>query len=435
MVSPHLSRQHAEDYRQRVLPEEDLLAVDDHLAACEECRQRVGENIESAAVVSDFHHRLVSNVHELDPDHISYEQLVKLVDDELRQNERDALQIHMEVCESCAKEANELRVFRAELLRSTDEKTARVVKLSFSEKIRSWIYTRRILFRPAFVGALALLLIAASVVLFLAWRASRRSQPVLQATSAPPEASPEANAPDVATAPSPSLESTPNEQFVVTLNDGGNRVTVDLNGDVRGLPPLSGSSNQAVRRALMTGKVGVPDFSELIGTRGRLMGPGRNGSAFSLINPVGTVTRKTRPTLSWRPLTGATSYTVAILDDSYNVITKSPPLTTTSWTTTAELDRGRVYLWQVTSLKDGKEYLSPAAPEPEARFKVLDNATVDELTSIEKTGNSHLVRGIMYARVGLLDEAEKELRALLAANPNSKIARELLLSVRAKTRR
>jgi hypothetical protein len=66
---------------------------------------------------------------------------------------------------------------------------------------------------------------------------------------------------------------------------------------------------------------------------------------------------------------------------------------------------------------------------------VLDKATVDELISVEKTGNSHLVRGTMYARAGLLDEAEKELRALLAANPNSKIARELLQSVRAKRRR
>ena len=433
-MSPHLSRQHAEEYRQRVLPEDDLLAVDDHLAACEECRQRVGENVDFGAVVSDFHRRLVSDVHELDSEHVSYEQLVKLVDDDLGQDERDAFQIHMDVCESCTEEINELRTFRAELLRSTEDKTERVVNLTFSEKIQSWIYSQRLSFRPVFVGALALLLIAVSVALFLAWRTSRRSQPDLQATSPPQEASPEAESPNVVTAPSPSLESAPDEQFVVTLNDGGNRVTVDVNGNVRGLPPLPGASNQAVRRALMTGKVGVLDFSELIGTKGRLMGPGSDGSAFSLINPVGTVTRKTRPTLSWRPLTGATSYTVAILDDAYNVVTKSSPLTTTSWTPTAELDRGRVYLWQVTSLKEGKEYLSPAAPEPEARFKVLDKAIMDELISIEKTSNSHLVRGTMYARAGLLNEAEKELRALVAANPNSKLARELLLSVRAKTR-
>ena len=211
-------------------------------------------------------------------------------------------------------------------------------------------------------------------------------------------------------------------------------MTVDVNGNVEGLAPLPGASSQAVRRALMTGRVAVPDLSELIGIKGRLMGQSE-GSAFSLIDPVGTVTRHKRPTLRWRPLEGATSYTVAILDGSYNVVTTSPPLVTTSWTPTLELDRGRVYSWQVTSLKDGKQHLSPEAPEPEARFKVLDKATVDELISLEKTGNSHLVRGTMYARAGLLDDAEKELRALLAANPSSQIARELLQSVRTKRHR
>jgi anti-sigma factor ChrR (cupin superfamily) len=434
-VSPHLSRQRAEEYRQRVLPEAELLAVDNHLATCEECRQRIGANIEIEAVVSDFHRRLVSDVDALESDHLSYEQLVTLVDDELKQNERDALQIHMEVCNSCVEEVNELRAFRAELLRSTVKETVRAVKPSFSEKIRSLIDSQRLSFRHAFAGALALLLIAASVVLFLAWRASRRSQPVLQATNPVPEVSPEANSPNVATAPSPSLESTPDEHFVVTLNDGGKRVTVDVNGNVEGLAPLPRASSQVVRRTLTTGKVAVPDLSELIGIKGRLMGTSSDRHAFSLTYPVGTVTRNTRPTLRWRPLTGTTSYTVAILDGSYNVVTTSPPLTTTSWTPTVELDRGRVYLWQVTSLKDGQQHLSPVAPEPEARFKVLDKTTVDELISVEKTGNSHLVRGTMYARAGLLDEAEKELRALLAANPNSKIARALLQSVRAKRQR
>jgi anti-sigma factor RsiW len=430
-VAPHLSTQRAEEYRQRVLPEEELLAVDNHLAACEECRQRVGANIEIETVLSDFHRRLVSDVPEIEADHLSYEQLETLVDSELKTTERDALQIHLEGCESCAEEVNELRAFRAKLLGSTTEVTSREIKPSFSEKFRSLIYGQRLSFRLAFAAALALLLIAASVALFFAWRASRRSQPAFHTTNSP-AASPETTI--VAEAPSPQQESTPEERFVVTLNDGGKRVTVDVNGNVDGLGPLPGASSQAVRRALTTGKVAVPDLSELIGVKGRLMGS-TDKSAFSLLDPVGTVTRNTRPTLRWRPLTGATSYTVAILDGAYNVVTTSPPLVTTSWTPTVELDRGRVYLWQVTSLRDGKEQLSPVAPEPEARFKVLDKATVDELSIVEKTNDSHLVRGTMYARAGLLDEAEKELRALLAANPNSQIARELLQSVRAKRRR
>ena len=430
-MAPHLSTQRVEEYLQRVLPEAELLAVDNHLAACEECRQRVGANIEVETVLSDFHHRLVSDLPEIESDHLSYEQLQALVDSELKKDERDASQIHLEVCESCAEEVNELRAFRAELLGSTTEETSRTIEPSFSERFRSLIDGQRLSFRHAFAAALALLLIAASVALFLAWRAARRSRPAFHTTDSP-AASPETTI--VAKAPSPQQESTPDERFVITLNDVGKRVTVDVNGNVDGLGPLPDASSQAVRRALTTGKVAVPDLSELIGVKGRLMGSS-DKSAFSLIDPVGTVTRNTRPTLRWQPLTGATSYTVAILDGSYKVLTTSPPLRETSWTPTIALDRGRVYLWQVTSLRDGKEHLSPAAPESEARFKVLDKATVDELSSVEKTDNSHLVRGAMYARAGLLDDAEKELRALLAANPNSQIARELLQSVRAKKRR
>lgn len=430
-MAPHLSTQRVEEYLQRVLPEAELLAVDNHLTACEECRQRLSANIQVGTVLSDFHHRLISDVPEIESDHLSYEQLEALVDSELKNDKHNALQIHLEVCESCAKEVNDLRAFRAKLPGSTTEEMSRTTKPSFSQRLRSLIDGQRLSFRLAFAAALALLLIAASFALFLAWRASRRSQPAFQTTNSP-AASPETTI--VAKAPSPLQESTPEERFVVTLNDGGKRVTVDVNGNVDGLGPLPDASSQAVRRALTTGKVAVPDLSELIGVKGRLMGSTYK-SAFSLIDPVGTVTRNTRPTLRWQTLTGATSYTVAILDGSYKVLTTSPPLTETSWTPTIALDRGRVYLWQVSSLRDGKEHISPAAPESEARFKVLDKATLDELSSVEKTGNSHLVRGTMYARAGLLDDAEKELRALLAANPNSQIARELLQSVRARRRR
>jgi Putative zinc-finger len=433
-VSPHFSTQRAEEYRQRVLPEAELLAVDAHLAVCEECRRQISVNVEVETLVSDFHDRLLSTPGVPESDHISYEQLETLVDGELEESEQNALQTHLEVCEACTQDLNDLRAFRAELYAVTAEDNA-APKPGSLEKIRSWIGRQRFLFRPAFAGAFVLLLIAALVGSFLAWRAWRRSQPVLQASSPAPEASPETNSPKVGAGPSPSQESKADEHFVVTLNDGGTRVTLDANGNIDGLAPLQDSSRQAVKRALTTGQVAVPDLSELSGVKGRLLGPTNDGVEFSLISPVGIVTRSARPTLRWQPLKGATSYTVTILDGSYNVVTTSPALTTTNWSPIVELARGRIYSWQVASLKDGKQQVSPAAPEPEARFKVLSKATVDELSNVEKSGSSHLVRGALYARAGLLDDAERELRALLATNPNSQIAKQLLQSVRAKRRR
>ena len=424
-MSPHLSTERAEQYCQRALSALELLEVDDHLAFCEECRQRISVKVDVETLVSDVHHRLLS----IPSDHLSYEDLVALVDNEIDKTERDALQSHLEVCEPCSQDLNDLRSVRAEVLAFNEEETPRGSKPTFIEKIRLLTHSKQLAFSPAFTVALALLLIAASVALFFVWKASTRSQPILEANNQVPEPQPGSTASANAATPSSELPVTPSG--LITLNDGGSRVTVTTDGDVEGLGPLPTSSIQAVKRAMTTGELQVPDLSGLTGDKGRLLGSNTDGSTFSLIAPVGTVTRNTRPTLRWQSLTGATSYTVAILDGSYNVITTSPPLTTTSWTPTVALNRGRIYSWQVTSSKEGKQQVSPAAPEPEARFKVLDKATVDELISVEKASKSHLVRGTMYARAGLLNEAEQEIRALVAANPDSQKARQLLRSIRA----
>jgi hypothetical protein len=94
-----------------------------------------------------------------------------------------------------------------------------------------------------------------------------------------------------------------------------------------------------------------------------------------------------------------------------------------------------MYVWQVTAIKDGKEVISPIAPAPEARFKILEAAKVEQLRRVE-SGHpaSHLARGISYAEAGLLGDAEREFRALLAGNPQSDAARKLLRSVEARRR-
>ena len=47
-------------------------------------------------------------------------------------------------------------------------------------------------------------------------------------------------------------------------------------------------------------------------------------------------------------------------------------------------------------------------------------------------GDSRLALGVIYARAGLLDEAEREFRALLEENPASATAQKLLRDVRAR---
>lgn len=65
-----------------------------------------------------------------------------------------------------------------------------------------------------------------------------------------------------------------------------------------------------------------------------------------------------------------------------------------------------------------------------AEFQILGEEDESEITHARSDwGDSHLVLGVMYARAGLLEEAEKELRALRQQNPTSEEVAGLLASV------
>jgi hypothetical protein len=158
--------------------------------------------------------------------------------------------------------------------------------------------------------------------------------------------------------------------------------------------------------------------------------PGSGNASFSLQSPVGVLVRAEAPTFRWNALEGATSYTVKVFDSGFNRVMTSGPVSKTEWTATRSLLRGAVYTWQVTAVVEGKEIQAPAPPAPEARFRVLGRAQEDGLKRAEKLyGGSHLTLGVLYSRAGLLDEAEREFRALLAANPDSKVAQKLLRNI------
>jgi len=431
----------------------ELLAADDHFAVCEDCRRHASEPLQMDAVVSGLHAHLRAEAAALESDHLSYEQVAALVDGEIGDAEREALGSHLEICAPCSEEVNDLRAFRPEALAASARKFEPTERPTLQEMFRAFWPTTRPAWRLSVGAALALLFVSASVALFFAWRATRpaptevaesiRRAAGFESPRPPAETSPESkpdssqgdtNTENIGPSPSPQPEVPADDsQIVLALNDGDGRVTLDATGNVGGLGSLTPSSRQAVKQALTAGRVEVlPGLSELIGTKGTLLGTTNQGNAFSLLSPVGTITRTGRPTLRWRPLSGATSYTVAVLDPDFNAVATSSPLTGTMWTLPHALEHGRVYSWQVTAMKDGKEIISPSAPAPEARFKVLERAKADELSGIETAGSgSHLARGTLYARAGLLDDAERELRALVAANPKSPTARKLLQSVRA----
>jgi hypothetical protein len=104
------------------------------------------------------------------------------------------------------------------------------------------------------------------------------------------------------------------------------------------------------------------------------------------------------------------------------------PASATTWTPHEPLSPNETYEWEVEALKDGETLAkSPAPPEPEARFRVLDAASRIALQQVrEKWGASHLVMGLAYARTGLVAEARREFEELARENPRSPLPKNLL---------
>jgi hypothetical protein len=227
----------------------------------------------------------------------------------------------------------------------------------------------------------------------------------------------------------------------LALNDGGRPIVLDRQGNLTGLEGLSEDLQQRVRTALMRKQAPTPSALALLaGKASTLRGGAHAEVPFALRGPIGTFVESGRPTFRWQPLAGATGYTVYLVEEGADREIKSALLppgdghTQRAWTLPDDLPplrRGSVYEWYVlASRKEGETVQSPGKSAPEARFRVLSAEQAAALERIQAAaGGSHLGLGVLYAQAGLLDEAEREFRALQMANPTSSVARSLLQSV------
>jgi hypothetical protein len=89
-------------------------------------------------------------------------------------------------------------------------------------------------------------------------------------------------------------------------------------------------------------------------------------TGFSLLGPFGEATPDTRPRFSWQPLPGAIGYKVAIVDLGLHPVQHSPALRATAWRPRRPLVPGHTYLWQVTATLHGGSKVVASAPTPSA---------------------------------------------------------------------
>jgi hypothetical protein len=462
-MTKHLSTQELEQHRARTLAPEELLRVDGHLSACDSCHQRFADLAELPEATMP-----IALPRGLDQDdaspHPRYEQFAAYIDGTMGEVDREIADSHLLVCVQCADEIRELRAFSQQI---SQQPVKAVVKSSHTPgRWREWFST---------FGPLRAATVAAAIVFVVAtvWIIRRTG---LQETQPQVAQAPAANGSNIQPANSNqalpgertipkdatqsdngslasanttengnktskfgqrSTETNPRPPVTIALNDGARKITLDWHGNLAGLESLPPATQRAVRDALINKKVNRPSpGNDLSGQNITLLDTAAEGVPFALIGPTGIIVQSAQPTLRWRPLKGATGYVAAIFDENFKRVATSEQLSAAEWTPPRALARGRIYSWQVTAFKNGQEIVSPVPPAPEARFKVLEAAQAEEIERARKLAQgSHLTLGVIYARAGLFNEAEKEFQELVRKNPDSPVARKLLNSLQAWQRK
>ena len=424
-MTHHLSELEIKQLCVSALPEDELAAAAIHTAECQPCDQRFIEELKRQRGPVPFNFTLEPEFW-FRNDHLDFDDLVDLAENTFDEEMRGIINIHLSTCESCREDVRSFLAFR--------EATAGEMNVCYrpshyepNDEIRvaPW-WWQRLPRRPVY--AVAAIVLVAVAVLIGVIALSRRSGP-LDAKKQKQTNHDSERSPSISPTPAPGVEDSPK---VAVLKDVGGEVTIDKDGRITGLDEVSENSRQYVARAALSEQIAPSDvLRRLTGEQGSLRGDDDGPQGFRLLYPVRRVVTEARPVFRWESLPGVSSYRVYVLDQDGNQVTQSEelPPTQTQWEAPASLRRGQIFSWVVTAMVDGKKVVSPSPSAPEIKFAVLSTADFQELNHLKKS-NSHLALGVFYARVGLLNEAEREFQGLVELNPQSELPRKLLQSVR-----
>jgi len=425
-MSPHLSEQDFRRYHDRELRPGEILALDDHLENCRSCQAEVRAHQETQEAAQRILAGLQTENH-LEREHLLYHEMAEYVDNRSSEIDREIINSHLELCRSCRVEMQDLTALKTGLDRLPRARYSPPAAPAPARRGTQWwqLPAIRILVPAA---AVLLVVVLTAWMLFMHYRKQpevAQSQPGLRDT--PAEVIPTSPS----SVPGPPVSSA---RVVADLVDDGRRVTLDSDDKLTGFESASLLRQSEIASVLKNGRVRTPSFlADLKGRSGTLMGAG--SAPYGLLNPLATAIESRTPTFHWRATEGAQSYELTIYDSDSKKVVASGQLMETSWTANTPLERGRIYSWQVRANKNGAEVLMPPPAAAEAKFRIIDQSTLQEIQLARKSqAGSHLMLGIVYAESGLLDESEHEFERLLAANPDSPVARSLLREVRSLRR-
>ena len=168
----------------------------------------------------------------------------------------------------------------------------------------------------------------------------------------------------------------------------------------------------AVNEALRTGTLQMPAALAALQLAPDVLRAGSAGETERLA-PVRTIVETTRPQFRWTSVTDGT-YLISVFDEE-TLVAESGALNEPHWKPVKDLPRGRVYQWEVEVRSGDDTRTIPAPPAPPALFRVLDEAASADLQQARALhGDDPLLLGVLYARYGLREDAERELRRVPA---------------------
>jgi hypothetical protein len=149
-------------------------------------------------------------------------------------------------------------------------------------------------------------------------------------------------------------------------------------------------------------------------------GPGEDQDSVKLITPYGNILLNTRPTISWRPVKNATSYTVDISSYEFHWETETKDTILSYPKERKELQYGGVYTITVTANQDDSPINSPGTLVVHVLLESEIKQVIKEVSVIQKLGLSpdeaaFVDLDIIYMSQGLLNETIETLESRVAA--------------------
>jgi hypothetical protein len=432
----HISESKLERFTLRNLPEAEVIKVARHLTGCPDCQAEFVSTLRRQRGVADLSFSLAPEFW-LRHEHLDYEQLVDFAEGKLDATDRELIDAHLKVCPACGEDVRSFLAFREQITPEMRVSYAPLENKSAKEQLPSISWWRGRTWNPAYSAALVAIGIA--LVIGAALLLNRRDENQQAQQEPTPQVSPSstpegrlANLPSPPASPgeSPSEKPTGAEALVV-LNDRGGTITVDKSGNVSGLEGVPASTRNEIAQVLLSERLDAPAIlKELRGQEGGLRGS-NNKQPFKLISPSRAVVVPDLPMFSWEKAQGASAYKVYVNDLAGHEVARSEELPPESirWRVQKALKRGDIYSWTVVAVVDGKEIVSPGPSSPELRFQILPQNKLSQLRELKKT-QSHLALAVFYSKVGMVAEAEQELKELQSRNPGSQKLRALLSKIR-----